>query len=142
MDTLTPERRSWNMSRIGGRNTGPELAVRRLLRSMGIGYRLHVRTLPGRPDIVMKGRKKIIEVRGCFWHRHSGCSRAYSPKSNTRFWSDKFAATIARDTRNEASLRDRGWDVLVLWECEAENASVIRRRIESFLGFVKRRRRI
>jgi DNA mismatch endonuclease (patch repair protein) len=133
MDKLAPSRRSWNMSRIRGRNTTPELAVRKLLRKMGVGYRLHVRSLPGRPDIVMRGRKRIIEVRGCFWHRHRGCRFAYTPKSNGEFWAAKFAANVKRDRRNASSLRRSGWKVLGVWECETADVTVLAGRIDRFL---------
>lgn len=132
-DTVTKERRSQNMARIKGRNTGPELAVRRVLRDLGLGYRLHVATLPGRPDVVMKGRRKIIEVRGCFWHRHPGCKFAYTPKSNVSFWSRKFASNVARDERNKAALQNSGWDVLVVWECEANDAKLLQRHVRLFI---------
>ncbi|WP_147078818.1 very short patch repair endonuclease [Methylobacterium haplocladii] len=88
-DRISKERRSRNMGAVRGKDTGPEIAVRRALRSLGVGYRLHVRGLPGRPDIVMAGRRTVIEVRGCFWHRHPGCRFAYSPRSRIEFWQSK-----------------------------------------------------
>jgi DNA mismatch endonuclease, patch repair protein len=106
------------MARIRGRDTQPELVVRHILRSLGVGYRLHVATLPGRPDIVMIGRRQIIEVRGCFWHRHRGCRFAYRPKSNLTFWRTKFRSNVARDRRNAEQLKAGGWKVLIIWECE------------------------
>ena len=121
-DTLTPARRSANMAAIRGRHTGPELTVRRALRSLGIGYRLHAGGLPGRPDIVMQGRRSIIFVHGCFWHRHPGCRFAYSPKSRVEFWQKKFADNVARDHKNKTRLDDSGWAVLVVWECETADA--------------------
>ncbi|WP_283807075.1 very short patch repair endonuclease [Bradyrhizobium sp. Ghvi] len=133
LDKLTPEKRSQNMARIRGRNTGPELAVRKVLHALGVGYRLHVRGLPGRPDIVMQGRRKIIEVRGCFWHRHSGCQFAYMPKSNHLFWQAKFQGNVDRDERNLSALQNSGWDVLVVWECETNKVNVLKRRLESFV---------
>lgn len=135
MDRISRERRSANMAAIRGRDTGPELAVRRILRSLGIGYRLHGRGLPGRPDIVMHGRRSIIFVHGCFWHRHERCRYAYSPKSREDFWESKFAGTVARDLRNLRLLRESGWSVLVIWECETADVKVTKRRIISFLGW-------
>jgi DNA mismatch endonuclease (patch repair protein) len=121
------------MARIKGRDTGPELVIRKALRSLGIGYRLHSPELPGKPDIVMKGRSKIIEVRGCFWHRHTGCKFAYTPKSNQTFWNAKFQGNVRRDERNISLLQNGGWDVLVVWECETNDAKVLKRRLESFI---------
>jgi DNA mismatch endonuclease, patch repair protein len=118
LDKIDRLRRSANMAAIRGRDTGPELAVRRSLRSLGIGYRLHVRGMPGRPDIVMQGRRAVIFVHGCFWHRHEGCRFAASPKSRVDFWQKKFADNVARDHKNETRLRDGGWRVLVVWECD------------------------
>ena len=117
-DTLSPERRSWNMSRITGRNTGPEVALRSLLHRAGFRFRLHDRTLPGKPDIVLKRHKAVIFVHGCFWHRHAGCRNATMPSSRTEFWSDKFDATIQRDARNASALRALGWNVITVWECD------------------------
>lgn len=117
-DTLSPERRSWNMSRIRGRNTGPEVALRSLLHLAGFRFRLHDRTLPGKPDIVLKRHKTVIFVHGCFWHRHAGCRNATMPSSRTEFWSDKFHATIERDERKAKALRALGWNVITIWECD------------------------
>jgi DNA mismatch endonuclease (patch repair protein) len=133
LDKVTPEKRSQNMARIRGQNTGPELEVRKVLRSLGVGYRLHERGLPGKPDIVMHGRRKIIEVRGCFWHRHPYCQFAYMPKSNQSFWQSKFQGNLRRDERNLSALQNSGWDVLVVWECETTNANVLKGRLESFV---------
>lgn len=134
VDRVSGEHRSRIMSRIRGKDTAPELAVRRTLRSMGIGYRLHVRDLPGRPDIVMAGRRTVIEVRGCFWHRHPGCRFAYSPRSRTDFWEAKFAANVERDRRNELALNQAGWKVITVWECETRDVDALRRRLASCLG--------
>jgi len=133
MDTVPPDQRSRMMRAIKGKNTAPELAVRRALRRLGVGYRLHVAALPGRPDIVMQGRRCIIEVRGCFWHRHPGCRFAYVPQSRREFWEDKFAKTVARDSRNDAGLQARGWRVLTVWECETSNANVLQQRLSRWL---------
>lgn len=132
-DIVSREKRSRMMGTIGGKDTGPELCVRRTLRSLGVGYRLHVAGLPGRPDIVMKGRRKIIEVRGCFWHRHPGCGKAYTPKSNMTFWTTKFARNVERDRRNENELQNSGWDILTVWECETTDTKLLAVRVRKFL---------
>lgn len=134
IDRISQERRSANMAAIRATDTKPELIVRRALRSMGFGYRLHHRKLPGRPDIVMLGRRKVIFVHGCFWHRHVGCRFAYTPKSRLDFWRKKFESNVSRDVRNRAALQERGWDVLVLWECEVSDAKLLTNRLQRFLG--------
>lgn len=131
-DTLSPERRSWNMSRIRGRNTGPEVALRSLLHLAGFRFRLHDRTLPGKPDIVLKRHKTVIFVHGCFWHRHAGCRNATMPSSRTEFWSDKFHATVERDERKAKALRALGWNVITVWECDiAKRPEVVVSDIEN-----------
>lgn len=116
-DIMSPEQRSERMSRIRGRDTHPELALRRLLHAAGFRYRLH-QSLPGRPDLVLPKYRAIIFVHGCFWHRHAGCRVANTPKSNVDFWTGKFARNVARDATVESTLRQSGWRVLVVWECE------------------------
>jgi DNA mismatch endonuclease (patch repair protein) len=123
-DTLTPDRRSWNMSRIRGKDTRPELALRSLLHRSGYRFRLHDGSLPGRPDIVMPKYRTAIFVNGCFWHRHQDCRLAYTPVSRTEFWVGKFAATVERDSRNAEALKRLGWKVLIVWECELRNSPV------------------
>lgn len=120
-DTLTRERRSWNMSRIQGKDTKPELALRSLLHRNGYRFRLHDRRLPGSPDIVLPKHRTAIFVNGCFWHRHEGCSKAYTPASRTDFWKAKFEATVARDAKKISELRTQGWNVLTVWECELQD---------------------
>ncbi len=110
MDTLSPAQRSERMSRVKSRDTKPELAVRRLVHSMGYRYRLHGK-LPGRPDLVFAARRKVIFVHGCFWHRHSGCPNCRLPKSRLAFWKPKLEANKKRDRKNQQSLRRLGWDV-------------------------------
>lgn len=117
-DILSAEQRSRVMSRIRGKDTQPELAVRRLLFAMGFRFRLHVKGLPGRPDIVFPGRHKVIFVHGCFWHRHAGCRDACLPKSNQGFWTPKLNANRARDQRNLKTLKKAGRSSLVVCECE------------------------
>ncbi len=118
MDTLTKEKRSWNMNRIRSKDTAPELTVRSLLHRNGFRFRLHVKDLPGKPDIVLPKYKTVIEVRGCFWHRHPGCKIATTPSTNTEFWQKKFTQNVARDKENEEKLKQLGWNVIVIWQCE------------------------
>ena len=118
MDSLTKEKRSWNMSRIRSNDTTPELAVRSFLFRHGFRFRLHVKTLPGHPDIVLPKHKTIIEVRGCFWHRHPGCRQATTPSTNVEFWQEKFSRNIERDKKTEKQLKELGWHLIVIWECE------------------------
>lgn len=117
-DSLTPERRSWNMSRIKGKNTKPELVLRSLLHQAGFRYRLHPEKMPGKPDIVLPCYKTAIFVNGCFWHRHENCRFAYVPKSRQEFWQDKFESTILRDENKKQLLIADGWHVMIVWECD------------------------
>ena len=117
------------MSGIRGRDTRPEIRVRHYLHKRGFRYRLHVSGLPGRPDIVLPARRTVIFVNGCYWHRHSGCRFAYTPKSNTAFWNDKFQKNIERDGRNRDLLTAAGWRVLTVWECEISDS-----RLEGLVG--------
>jgi DNA mismatch endonuclease, patch repair protein len=117
-DSLSAERRSWNMSRIRSRDTGPERQLRSMLHRAGFRFRLHDRSLPGTPDIVMKRHSAVILVHGCYWHRHDGCSNATTPSTRTDFWKSKFEATVARDKRNSDALKELGLRVIVIWECE------------------------
>ncbi len=110
--------RSQIMSRIRGSDTGPERMFRRALRARGIGYRLHARDLPGRPDVVFRGARTVVFVHGCFWHRHPGCRRATTPGSSTEFWNAKFRANVRRDRNVIERLSRAGWQVGVVWECE------------------------
>jgi len=118
MDTLTKEKRSWNMSRIKGKNTRPELIVRSLLHRAGFRFRIHRKDLPGKPDIVLPKHNTVIFVHGCFWHRHKDCKFAYAPKSRLSFWNEKFTGTLERDRRHIEQLNEMGWRVEVIWECE------------------------
>lgn len=127
------EARSHQMSLVKGRDTKPELAVRRLIWSMGYRYRLHVRNLPGKPDIVLPRFRKAIFVHGCFWHRHARCSRTRVPKTNVEFWVAKFDANVGRDRSTRASLSRAGWSSLVIWECVSENPATVRRLLTRFL---------
>jgi DNA mismatch endonuclease Vsr len=130
-----PLARRRNLSAVAAKDTAPELRVRRLLHRMGYRYRLHRRDLPGTPDIVLSGRRKIVEVRGCFWHRHPdpACRNAVLPKVRAEWWAAKLARNVARDERNLAELHDAGWSVLVLWECEVKDEAALCARLRSFL---------
>ncbi|WP_324187666.1 very short patch repair endonuclease [Sphingopyxis solisilvae] len=121
VDRLTPERRSWLMSRVGSKNTSPEMRVRRLAHSMGLRFRLHRKDLPGNPDLAFPKYGAVLFVHGCFWHRHPGCRKASTPKSRTEFWDAKFVSNVKRDRRNEDALRAQGWRVFTIWECEAKS---------------------
>ncbi|HEV7428708.1 MAG TPA: DNA mismatch endonuclease Vsr [Thermoanaerobaculia bacterium] len=128
-DRISREKRSWNMGRIKGRDTAPELAVRSMLHGQGLRFRLHSRSLPGRPDIVLPRWQTVILIHGCFWHRHAGCRFAYTPKSRIEFWNAKFAQNTRRDERNLKALIDHGWRVVIIWECEVANTSGLARRL-------------
>lgn len=136
MDVVSPEQRSAMMSRIRGRDTKPELVVRRLAHALGYRFRLHRRELPGAPDLVFPGRRKVVFVHGCFWHRHPGCRFAYRPKSNIGFWEKKFESNIERDARVLRVLRESGWSPLVIWECETSDLSALAARLKSHLDDV------
>lgn len=123
------------MARVRGRDTKPELAVRRMLHAMGYRYRLHCRDLPGKPDIVFGKRRKVIFIHGCFWHRHDdpACKLARLPKSRLEFWEPKLAANAARDLHHQHALRQFGWQVMVVWECELGNSEHLRNKLRHFL---------
>jgi DNA mismatch endonuclease (patch repair protein) len=118
VDFLTPAQRAERMSRIRGKDSQPELALRRVLHRLGLRYRLHATNLPGKPDLVFPRYKAVVFVHGCFWHRHRGCKIATTPKSNTPFWVEKFDKNVARDSRVTTTLEKLGWRVFVVWECE------------------------
>jgi len=106
------------MSRIRGRDTGPELRLRSLLHRAGFRFRLHAKDLPGKPDIVLPKYHTVIFVHGCFWHRHEGCRYATTPSTRAEFWQAKFDGNVERDNRNRAALEAAGWTVMTVWECE------------------------
>ncbi len=137
-DRLTPEQRSWNMSRIRGKNTKPELLVRRLLHAKGYRYRLHGQAgkdrLPGNPDLVFAGRRKVIFVNGCFWHFHDCRVGRHAPKANAVFWEAKRTRTRDRDADQRRRLEDAGWEVLTVWECELKDGSALESQLVQFLG--------
>jgi DNA mismatch endonuclease (patch repair protein) len=132
-DRLTQARRSWLMSRIPGKDTLPEMRVRRLLHRLGYRFRLHVGALPGRPDIVFPARGKIVFVDGCFWHGHY-CKRSKMPKSKTKFWTAKIETNQRRDRAVRARLRRMGWACLTVWECQTKDEARLRKRLVAFLG--------
>lgn len=116
-DIVSPEKRSAMMSGIRGKDTKPEIIVRRLLHRLGYRFRLHRKDLPGRPDIVLPKRRTVIFVNGCYWHGHEDCHLYRPPKSRTEFWTNKIEGNQARDQRNYSALEDAGWKVVVIWEC-------------------------
>ncbi len=127
------DQRSANMRRIRSKDTSPEMVVRRLVHGMGFRYRLHVQKLPGRPDLVFPRLKKIIQVQGCFWHQHSGCPQSHIPKSRIEYWRPKLTSNKRRDRNNDRALREEGWEVLTLWECELKNSAILSERLVQFL---------
>jgi DNA mismatch endonuclease (patch repair protein) len=122
------------MRKIKDKNTSPEIAVRRLIRSLGFGYRLYDKYLPGKPDLVFKGRKKVIFIHGCFWHQHSGCNVSHIPKSNHTYWIPKLQKTKERDKKHRQELESLGWAVLLIWECELREMETLKERILYFLN--------
>ena len=131
--------RSELMAAVRSKNTKPELIVRRLVHSMGYRYRLHRADLPGKPDLVLSSKRKIIFVHGCFWHQH-GCRFSHVPKSNAAYWAPKLERNRARDIEHLVNLRALGWKCLVLWECELGKPERLRSRLEKFLASQKARR--
>jgi DNA mismatch endonuclease, patch repair protein len=130
MDRLTPQRRSWNMSRIRGSNIGPERRVRSLLHRMGFRFSLCRRDLPGRPDIVLPRWRIAVFVHGCFWHQHSGCRNAVMPKTRSEFWSNKLRGNVTCDQIVLHSLQQLGRRVLTVWECELEKTETLGQRLQ------------
>lgn len=134
MDIVDSEARSRMMRGIRGKNTKPEMAVRKLAHRMGYRFRLHRRDLPGSPDLVFPARRKVIFVHGCFWHRHPDCRYSYMPKSRVDFWSTKFMSNVARDSAAIGSLKEKGWHPLVIWECEAFDTDKLAAGLLAHLG--------
>ncbi|EPP15088.1 MULTISPECIES: very short patch repair endonuclease [unclassified Megasphaera] len=121
MDKISKEKRSKNMSKIKSHDTSIEIKVRKYLFSQGFRYRKNVKSLPGKPDIVLSKYKTVIFINGCFWHRHPGCKYATTPSSHQEFWQKKFTANVKNDQKNHKLLTESGWNVIVLWECEIEH---------------------
>ncbi len=132
VDNRTPEGRSALMSRIGPKNTAPEMIVRRLLHKLGYRFRLHPRYLPGKPDVVLPGRKAAIFVHGCYWHGHA-CSKGRLPKSNVDYWQSKIEQNRLRDQRKSAQLEALGWAVLTVWQCELKDIDRLATKLQLFL---------
>jgi DNA mismatch endonuclease (patch repair protein) len=122
------------MSRIGSKDTKPEMLVRRLVYGLGYRYRLHAKDLPGKPDLVFRGRKKAIFVHGCFWHQHKGCREGRLPASRESYWWPKLALNIKRDRAHIHGLKRLGWKALVLWECQLSYPAELERKVRAFLG--------
>ena len=134
-DVFSNAKRSWVMSRVRTRHTEPERLVKKLLHSAGYHVALHVKDLPGRPDLVVRARKTAIYVHGCFWHRHASCDKGRRrPKTRAKFWSEKLGSNVARDRRVARQLRRNGWHVVTIWECETENEERLRQRLRRLLG--------
>lgn len=127
VDIVDSSTRSKMMSAIKGRDTTPEILVRRFLHRAGLRYRLHPKTLPGKPDIVLSRWKTVVLVNGCFWHRHQDCRFATTPSTRTSFWEDKFSKNVQRDNRQIRELQALGWKVLVVWECEVKDENRLQR---------------
>jgi len=132
-DVFTPEKRSWLMSRVKGRDTGPEILVRSFVHRMGFRFRVHQRDLPGHPDIVLPRHRKVIFVHGCFWHGHKRCQRSKRPTTNMSFWNMKLDGNIERDKLFRRKLRSMGWKVLVVWQCDIRSAEKLFGKLERFL---------
>lgn len=134
-DTVSPKRRTEIMSNIRAKGMKPEMAVRRLTHAMGYRYRLHRKDLPGKPDLVFPGRRKVIFVHGCFWHQHAGkdCKISRVPQSNRDYWVPKLERNAERDREHQAFLKALGWDVLIIWECQVKDNADLPGKIEAFL---------
>ena len=135
VDTVTAKRRSEIMSNIRAKGMKPEMAIRRLTHAMGYRYQLHRKDLPGKPDLVFPGRRKVIFMHGCFWHQHpdTTCRIARLPQSNQHYWLPKLERNVARDAEHQTQLAELGWDVLVIWECDVGANDGIADRIRDFL---------
>ena len=134
MDVFSAEKRSKIMAAVTGKNTKPEIIVRRLLHGLGYRYRLHAKDLPGKPDLYFASRRKAVLVNGCFWHGHSGCTRAALPTSNRAFWDTKIRKNIIRDELNVTRLSAMGIECLTLWQCEISPSTQLANRLQTFLG--------
>ncbi len=133
VDVLTKKQRSFNMSRIRGKDTKPEIIVRKIVHRLGYRFRLHQRNLPGCPDIVLARHRKVIFVHGCFWHMHKCRYGKVKPATNAKFWQSKREGNVARDKRNLRKLRKEGWKVLVIWECQTRNIDKLTEKLQKFL---------
>jgi DNA mismatch endonuclease (patch repair protein) len=134
VDIVSPARRSEMMGRIRGKGTKPEMIVRSAAHRLGFRFRLHVKQLPGSPDLVFSCRKTVLFVHGCFWHRHQGCPYCHVPKSNVQFWREKFKKNVLRDRRVQTGLEGMGWRVAIIWECETADSDSLTKRLKKLLG--------
>jgi DNA mismatch endonuclease (patch repair protein) len=135
LDKISKQRRSHNMRQIRSKDTAPELALRRIVHRMGYRFRLHRKDLPGKPDLVFPGRKKVVFLHGCFWHQHRGCREGRLPGTRQEYWQPKLERNQERDAVSQTALKALGWDVLTLWECEvAKTPSAIAGQLRQFLG--------
>lgn len=137
-DRISPEQRSKNMSNIRGRDTKPERKLRSCLHKAGLRFRVCRTDLPGRPDIVFPRQKLAVQVRGCFWHQHHGCSGGRMPTSNMEYWLPKLQRNVQRDAEKDAQLLDLGWQVIVIWECEIQAPSDLQGAVREIAGKVRR----
>lgn len=134
VDHVDSAKRSLIMAAVHSKHTKPEVVVRKIVYGLGYRYRLHAKNLPGRPDLVFPGKRKAIFVHGCFWHRHTGCRYATSPKTRVQFWESKFQTNVDRDRRNVSDLESLGWKVLTVWQCELKKLGTLTERLNEFLG--------
>ena len=139
VDCLSPDRRSWLMSRVSSKNSSAEMRVRSAAHRRGLRFRIHRRDLPGTPDLVFPSRRLAIFVHGCFWHRHSGCKKASSPKSRVDFWQSKFDRNVQRDAENANALTALGWRTAVIWECETKSPHLLSARLADIIGSAETR---
>lgn len=132
-DVLSPEQRRYCMSKIQGKNTKPEIYIRSMVHTLGYRFRLHRKDLPGKPDIVFPRLRKIIFVHGCFWHMHKCRWGKVKPKTNSNFWEEKRTGNRIRDRKRVKELKDLGWDILIVWECELRKPDVLEKKVIEFL---------
>ena len=137
MDTINAEQRSANMARIKSKNTPPELTVRRALYSRGLRYRLHISSLPGKPDICIKKYGVVVDVKGCLWHRHEGCKFSTLPKTNSQYWIPKIENNVKRDTQNQRNLEALGFTVFPIWECVTKRDDQLKLQIDLISDYIK-----
>lgn len=133
MDNLTKKQRSFCMSRIRSKNTGPEIIVRKILTDLGIKYRLHKTTLPGKPDIVISKQKTVVFINGCFWHQHKNCKKSSIPKTNIKYWKPKLKRNVDKQKKDFKLLRQLGWKKIVVWECQVKNNRFLNKKFEKAL---------
>ncbi len=133
MDTISQEKRSEVMRRVKSKNSKAEMVVRRLAHSLGYRYRLHIKALPGQPDLVFAKRRKVIFVHGCLWHGHQGCKNNRRPSSHQEYWEPKLDGNIKRDKAHLQQLAEMGWNTLVIWECETKDRDELLVKIQDFL---------